>query len=60
MMNVGHRRSIRLLKRITVDRTIGDENNRKENEKRRNIIIASGLCLYLLSMTIDMELEAHI
>jgi hypothetical protein len=33
MKNVGHRRSIRLLKRTTVDRTIGDENNRGKRER---------------------------
>jgi hypothetical protein len=63
MMNVGHRRSIRLLKRITVDRTIGNENNRREKKKKkkkRNIIIAFSPSLYLLSTTIDVELEAHV
>ncbi len=35
MMNVGHRRSIRLLKRITVDRPIGDENKNITKKKPR-------------------------
>jgi hypothetical protein len=32
-MNVGHRRSIRLLKRTTVGRTIGDENKERMRER---------------------------
>lgn len=71
MMNVSHRRSIRLLKRIAK----GKENNyerslkkeqkwkkkkKKKKEQREILQIDSIPYLYLLSTTIDIELGAHV